>query len=557
MKWLKDRKRFLNEAKIGDVILPRQKKEFIEKWGEKYLDYEEVSATENIDQGVWKLSESDKRKVLGAFFSINVDNLYDLFKDLPIKFIELIKQSIDTTILSDDTSNKFSNVLSNFDIKNPSLDEIYLFYENIFRKISISETKNDEILLKDESGRPVMGEDKKPIKVKKEKGEVVFSKNLVNLYSFLQDYNDCYSDEKVSDNFFAELQYGLISKVKNFAANDFSGGDYKIDFGLFQKDMYLSILHNPKDILNMSISKFYASCQHLYTGRYSSQVIGNVFDPNSIPAYIKFDSPIIWDGEKISDQVPICRTMIRNIYNFDKSETPRIAFDRVYPDRGDIEHVFYEIIKKYSKNSPNVSAYGANYIFSPDIGLHDQIESPYMDRPNLREYKYIGVNAKSLRLTKYYDWSRTIISDKSNIKELIIETTDIPANLMKLNLNLDFVVFKFIDIKSLLDFNFKTKNYGFDKCKLNQNVLEELKESEKLKFISCDIKSIDFSKFNNLKELHLVYSLEDQKLSDVLGEMKLEKLVISGDLLSDSENKKFISDLKKNGTKVEIEGLKL
>ena len=137
MKWLKDRKRFLNEAKIGDVILPRQKKEFIEKWGEKYLDYEEVSATENIDQGVWKLSGSDKRKVLGAFFSINVDNLYDLFKDLPIKFIELIKQSIDTTILSDDTSNKFSNVLSNFDIKNPSLDEIYLFYENIFRKISI------------------------------------------------------------------------------------------------------------------------------------------------------------------------------------------------------------------------------------------------------------------------------------------------------------------------------------------------------------------------------------------------------------------------------------
>ena len=42
MKWLKDRKRFLNEAKIGDVILPRQKKEFIEKWGEKYQDYEEV-----------------------------------------------------------------------------------------------------------------------------------------------------------------------------------------------------------------------------------------------------------------------------------------------------------------------------------------------------------------------------------------------------------------------------------------------------------------------------------------------------------------------------------
>ena len=39
MKWIKSREQYLNEAKIRDVILPRQAKEVAEVWGEKYLDY--------------------------------------------------------------------------------------------------------------------------------------------------------------------------------------------------------------------------------------------------------------------------------------------------------------------------------------------------------------------------------------------------------------------------------------------------------------------------------------------------------------------------------------
>jgi len=559
MKWLKNRNRFLSEAKIGDVILPRQKKEFIRKWGKSYLEYEEIEASSNIDQGVWKLSEEDKRLVLGTFFDVDMNSLYNLFNRLPDKVIDVVKMSIDITLLDERKSNKFSRVLSNFDLKSPSLDEIYLFYENIFRKISVSETKNDEILLRDETGRPVMGEDNKPIKVKKEKGEIIFSKNLVNLYAFLNDYNDCQLDdeEKVSDDFMRELQRGLISRVKNYASEDFSGGNYEIDFGLFQQDMYLSILHNPKDILNMSISKFYTSCQHLYTGGYSSRVIGNVFDPNSVPAYLKFDSPILEGGEKISDQVPISRSIIRNLHNFDSNSSIRMAFDRSYPDR--MEDVIHRMIEKYSKNKRTTNPYGNTYVFSPDIPLDASVNDPYMDRMNLRNYKYLGVNTKVLNLSKTYNWSNVIISPKADIKELIIETIDIPQNLMELNLNLDFVVFRFIDIKSLSDFKFKTNNYGFDKCKLDQSILEQIKEKEskKIKLISCDISNMDFSKFDNLEELHLVYSIEGQKLSDVIGELKLGKLVISGDLLSDPENKKFISDLKRTGTKVEIEGLKL
>ena len=143
MKWLKNRNRFLSEAKIGDVILPRQKKEFIRKWGKSYLEYEEIEASSNIDQGVWKLSEEDKRLVLGTFFDVDMNSLYNLFNRLPDKVIDVVKMSIDITLLDERKSNKFSRVLSNFDLKSPSLDEIYIFYENIFRKISVSETKND------------------------------------------------------------------------------------------------------------------------------------------------------------------------------------------------------------------------------------------------------------------------------------------------------------------------------------------------------------------------------------------------------------------------------
>jgi hypothetical protein len=562
MKWIKKRNKFLferEEAKIGDVILPRQKKEFKRKWGEKYLEYEEIEATPNIKQGVWKLSDDDKKKALGAFFRINIDDLYNLFKELPEKVISIVKESIDLELIPSEKKDKFSKVLENFDLRNPSLDEIYLFYENIFRKLSVSETKSDEIILRDETGRPVMGDDKRPVKVKKEKGDPVFSKNLVNLYSFIQDYNNCYPDDKVSDNFISNLQMGLISSVKNFAAEDFSGGEYNIDFGLFKMDMYLSILHNPKDILNMSISKFFASCQHLYTGGYSSQVIGNVFDPNSIPAYLKFDTPIHWEGEKISDHVPLSRCMVRNIYKFeDDGSEPLIYFDRVYPDRGNMESVMYEIIEKYSGNKKNIESRDHRYVFSPDIDLEDNdIRDPYMDRMDLTRFKMIGINTKTLNLSKQYNWSRTIISPKAKIKELIVETDKIPDNMPDIKFNLDFVIFRFLNIKTLSDFKIETKNFGFEKCKLNQNIIDEIKEKgvEKLKVSSCDIDKIDFSVIENLKELHLIYTLEDQSLKDVIGDLKLDKLIISGDL--ERTNKSFISDLRKSGTKIEIKGLRI
>ena len=90
MKWIKSRDRYLNEAKIKDVILPRQAKQVANEWSEKYLEYEEVEPTNKIKQGKWKLSEEDKIKVLNAFFDTNLEEVFGVFKNLDDKFADVL-----------------------------------------------------------------------------------------------------------------------------------------------------------------------------------------------------------------------------------------------------------------------------------------------------------------------------------------------------------------------------------------------------------------------------------------------------------------------------------
>lgn len=556
MKWIKARNIFLSEAKIKDVVFPRQKDVIKSTWGERFLEYEEIEPTDKIKQGVWKLSEEDKRAVLGAFFQvIDMDGVYRIFNNLSDKFSETLTKSININLLHDHYQKKWGDVLGKFNIKNPSVDEIYLLYENVFRKISVGETMGDEIVEKGEDGRPIMGEDGKPKKVKKKKGEVVFSNNLVNVNTFITDYNRCYPKDQINSS---SLTGGDISRIRNLAGEDFNS--YEIDFDIFSKDMYLSIVHNPKDILNMSISKFYTSCQHLYTGGYRSCVLANVFDPNSIPAYLKFDVPIRQNGEVISDHVPISRMMIRNIESFsDQNSETKLYFDRAYPDRmGDI---FSKIIEKYSGNKYSDPPRG-EYIFSPDIDLNDTISEPYMDRLSLKKVRYIGVNSKQLYLTVAQDWSNTIVSPKAKIREITIETTHLPENIFKLPFKLDWLKFKFINIKTLKVFKFETQALSFDKCRFSDGLLDELATDfphiKKLHFESCDIKNLNLQKFENFDELGLIYTMEHgEKLSDIIGNNWPKKLIISGDVVSIPENKEFVKKLRNSKIKVEIVGLKI
>jgi ribosome-associated toxin RatA of RatAB toxin-antitoxin module len=84
-----------------------------------------------------------------------------------------------------------------------------------------------------------------------------------------QDIEGYEVSDKINSNTFHRLQDFI-----NFASDN-ANREYELDFEIFNRDIYLSISHNPKDILNMSISKFYSSCQHLYSGSHNSQLLGN------------------------------------------------------------------------------------------------------------------------------------------------------------------------------------------------------------------------------------------------------------------------------------------
>lgn len=552
MKYLKNREKFLAEAKIRELILPIQAKEVSKVWGEKYLDYEEVTPTNKIQQGKWKLSDEDKNKVLGKFFGCDIQAAIDIFAKLPDKFDEIILASINTDLLPNE---KFKIIAKDLNIKNPSIDQIIIIFDNIFRKLSVSETKDEEMVQRDELGKVVKDESDNIIKVAKKKGEPVFSNNLVNINTFVAGYNACYPDYKVDENIFKSEYIAAIRNISSLNENP----DYKIDFKIYDKDVYLKIVHNPKDILNMSISKFYASCQHLYGGGYRDQVLGNVFDPNSIPAFLIFETPIYWDDTLISDQLPISRMMIRNIETYDESEDKKIFFDRAYPDR--MKDLFDKIIKKYTKNNitaPNDS----QYIWTPDIDASDNLNEPYMDRLVIKKEKLIGKNTKTLYLSKMYDWSKVRIDPSAKIKELIIETTNIPNDLAKITLQLDWVKFKLLDIKTLNNFDkIKTNSIAFDKCKLEPSIIDDIfninPQINRIKIVSCDLtlENVNFSKYKNLEELQLIYTLDDiSALSNIVKDSTIKKLIISGDLIKSKEDKNLISNIRNSGIKVDVKG---
>jgi predicted transcriptional regulator len=550
MKWIKTRQQWLNEAKIRDVILPRQAKEVASHWGEKYLDYEEITPTDKIKQGSWKLDEEDKLKVLSAFFDCNMGNVMALFSNLPDRFNSVLAESIKPELLGEAEKT----VLHELNIQAPTVDQMVFIFENVFRKLDLNQTRATEMIQKDENGVPVRDEQGNMIRIKKNAGDPIFTNNLVNINTFVDDYNRCYTNETIDVNF----QNRDLSQLRNLAKENHNR-DYNYEFSIFGKDLYLQIDHNPKDILNMSISKFYSSCQHLYSGGYRSQLLGNVFDPNSIPAILLFDSPIIWKDEKISDKLPLSRMMIRNIETFDENGADvKISFDRAYPDR--MENVFGEIVEKYSGNKRTIG-YDETYIFSPDIDYDDELDSPYMDRMRSRREKFIGVNTKTLYLSSAYDWSKTKIAPNAKIKELIIETTDIPENLLDINIDLEWIKFKNLKIRTLDGFEkLKTDSIAFDKCKFDSNLFTDLEvvnpNIKKLQIVSCQVNGeIRLSEMTNIEELHLIYSLDSiEEVKEAITNSKVKKLVISGDIVSSNDAKSFISELRRKGIKVEIVG---
>ena len=562
MKWIRNRNKFLNEAKLRDVILPTQAKQIAYQWGEKYLDYEEIEPTTSIEQGRWKLNYEDKMAVFSDFMDCDMDAIIQLFDDLPAAFVEFI-------------SNVASENVKGIDINKPTLDQLVFIFNPVFRKISVNDTLATSMISKDENGRPLKDSDNNMIRVEKTPGELVLSNNLVNINDTLDDYNsminkylegnlgDKYKD---SDLLEGNLFYNNdLRKYVNAAKDDSNSKyDWKYDVEIFEKDIYLSIKHNPMDILNMSISKFYSSCQHLYTGQCRKQLLANVFDANSIPAFLVFDTPIYnKEGQKLSDVMPLSRMQLRKVETLDDNKDVKIYFDRAYPDR--MQDIFPKIIEKYTSNEQMSSMSGYNYVYAPDIDSGDdsKVERPYHDRigDKVVNRKRIGSNIRSLNISISHNWSEYIIDSTNSLKELVIETTSLPENIFDINLNLEWIKFKYLKLDSLEPFSkISYSAIGFDKCKFSNkiftDILKNTPDIKKIRIVSCDNTTVpNFSKFKKLEELHFIYTLNSlRQLQNVIrGVENLKKLGISGDLVT-KESKPFFNSLKSKGIKIEITG---
>ena len=132
---------------------------------------------------------------------------------------------------------------------------------------------------------------------------------------------------------------------------------------------------------------------------------------------------------------------------------------------------------------------------------------------------------------------------------------------MKVPLNPDWVKFKYLTINTLSNFDkIKTDSIAFDKCKLDTSVLDEMNKVnpniKKLQIISCDLTGeLGFSQFENLEELHIVYTLDTiEEIKDLTENLRIKKLVLSGDLIRDKEAKAQINQVRQRGIKVEIVG---
>jgi hypothetical protein len=182
-----------------------------------------------------------------------------------------------------------------------------------------------------------------------------------------------------------------------------------------------------------------------------------------------------------------------------------------------------------------------------------------MDQLGLDRGQYIGVNTTKLYLNQSHNWSRTKISPKAKISEIIIETPNIPSNFFEIPLTPEWIKIKFLKLNDFSVFkNIKTNSYAFDKCKFNGNLLDQIKEYnpnlKKLQITACQIKDLNLSKLGDIDELQLIYTLDPDDLTKALEGVNIKKLVLSGDLVSDPENKKLINSLKGKGVKIQIVG---
>jgi hypothetical protein len=207
---------------------------------------------------------------------------------------------------------------------------------------------------------------------------------------------DFIMDEIINDKIFVGLRQPIVNYLDNVK---------KLQTG----KLYLYITDKPDDKLRMSLSRYYDSCQNLYSGGdtgtdNNKKLLSNVFDVNSKVAYLIYDTPFKDSRGNEHPFTSVARTIIR------VNDSGGIMFDAVYPYN--MEGEFYKIIEDET-GLKNVGKRGDTYHYKKIKGL----PSPYMDR-----YKIKTTNKGEFNLSEKPEviaLQRAIgIDDASEIEEI-------------------------------------------------------------------------------------------------------------------------------------------
>jgi hypothetical protein len=185
---------------------------------------------------------------------------------------------------------------------------------------------------------------------------------------------DFIMDEIINDKKFVGLRQPIVNYLDNVK---------KLQTG----KLYLYITDKPDDKLRMSLSRYYDSCQNLYSGGdtgtdQNKKLLSNVFDVNSKVAYLIYDTPFKDSRGNEHPFTSVARTIIR------VNDSGGIMFDAVYPYN--MEDEFYKIIEDET-GLKNVGKRGDTYHYKKIKGL----PSPYMDR-----YKIKTINKGEFNLSE-------------------------------------------------------------------------------------------------------------------------------------------------------------
>jgi hypothetical protein len=223
-----------------------------------------------------------------------------------------------------------------------------------------------------------------------------FSNNLTSLHKYIGSYNHMVSTPEFiidGEQYLPSIEYDVTKDSKLHGLRDAITNYFSTLESAKSPKLYLYISDKPDDKLRMSISKFYTSCQNLYTGQHNTSVIGTVFDENTKIAYIIAKEPFKDNHGNEHPFTPYVRVLLR-------TDGKRIVMDEVYPrNNKKLKDAMISTIKSHIQSVETKD--DASHSYTHSVTSPEGVPSPYMDTYQLhRSYTYSHMSKKDQSLMR-------------------------------------------------------------------------------------------------------------------------------------------------------------